>query len=121
MRVLRVCGWPLALVVLVGCSAYRPVALPSDGAARGVPEPGAVVPGDQVRVTLVSGGQVAFRVVEVRQDALVGEADVVPFENIESLESRELSKGRTAGLAAGLSVGTVLLLLVGLSTMAFLP
>lgn len=121
MSVFHVCGWLLTAVVLVGCSAYRPVALSPAGADDGVSAPAAVQPGDRVRVTLTSGQRVAFSVVEVREDALVGESVVIPYETIEALESSEFSQGRTAVLAGGLSAGTVLLLLAALSTLAFMP
>lgn len=109
------------LAVFGGCTAYRPVEMPPGGARAAIDEQAAVQPGDRVRLTLTDGERVEFRVVEIRDERLIGESVEVPFDAIETIESRELSKARTAGAAGGLTLGTVLLLLAGLSTMAFMP
>ena len=68
-----------------------------------------VHPGDRVAITTRDGQELAFEVVRVEEDALVGATERVQRDEIAKLEVTRLSPARTAGLAAGVAGGGVLL------------
>jgi hypothetical protein len=99
----RAAGWlrrGVAAVVLgafvVGCTTTRPIDL---GAAGGFTTQ--VEPEDRVSIVTTDGRKLAFEVVAVEPDAVVG-ADVrVERHEIAQLEVTSLSPARTAGLVGG--------------------
>jgi hypothetical protein len=85
-------------IVAAGCTTARPVPLPqvaSETQATGIK------PGDRVVVRLRSGEIRRFRVTAVDADALIGKGDRIAFADIEKLEHRKFSVGRTAGIVGG--------------------
>ena len=94
------CRRGIAAVVLVamvvGCTTTRQVN-PGDGVGLAAE----VAPEDRVRIVTTDGRELAFAVVAVEADALVG-ADVrVERHEIAELEVTSYSPARTAGLVGG--------------------
>ena len=87
----------VALVAMVvGCTTTRQVS-PTDGVGLAAE----VAPEDRVRIVTTDGRELAFAVVAVEADALVG-ADVrVERHEIAELEVTSYSPARTAGLVGG--------------------
>ena len=67
--------------------------------------PGAVAgqlnPGDEVEVVTVDGRNYRFTVKAVDAEAISGDGVRVPVADIATLKRREISAGKTAGVAAG--------------------
>lgn len=109
-----------AVLMLGGCTSFKTVDLPADTLPGEIVAGNVVKPGDRVRVTRRGAEPVSFRVTEVRDGLLLGKGVSVPIDEIETLESREYSTGKTVALAGGVSAGAVVLMLVALSGMAFM-
>jgi len=95
----------LCLVILLclclpvtGCHTLRGVSLPEVVDAHSLEN---VNPGDDVVVTLKSGAKRAFRVTSVDTDALTGQEVRIPYTDIEALQVRRISVGRTSGVVLG--------------------
>jgi len=104
--------WVLCLglcgVVLVGCIANKPVVIDTD---RSLADQ--VRPGDMVTVTMQDGRQRTFRVIEVRDEELVGHKRTVNIEDVKDISVVKVNAGKT--FAAGLGGFTI-----GMMTVAFI-
>ncbi len=56
-----------------------------------------IAPGDIVRVTTKDNRKVEFEVVEVTDEAIIGENETIHFTNISKLEEMTVSEGEQAG------------------------
>lgn len=74
---------------------------------------------DYVEVTTFDGRELAFKVLRVEPDALVGEELRVERDQIETLEVNETSLGRTAAAVGG--TGLAVFLIVGFVIAAIAP
>lgn len=122
MSARRRCG-ALALAAVLaagGCTSFKTVELPPGTLKEEIVAGNVVKPGDRIRVTRRVGEPVSFRVTGIRDGLLLGEGVSVAIEEIEALESREYSAGKTVALVGGISAATVALMLVALSSVAFM-
>lgn len=111
---MRIFGVVVLLVLLCGCRTMQPVEYGNWASLAGQVEAG-----DRVEVVTTDGRALDFVVVEVTDDALVGQDVRVPRGEIAQLRVEAVSKGRTFGAAFG--AGAVwILMLVGASAAAIL-
>lgn len=61
--------------------------------------------GDTVHVSTKSGGTFDFKITDITDDAIHGDAVQIPLEEIDSIEKKEFSTAKT--VAAGASIVTV--------------
>src|SRR4051794_18584634 len=96
----RAVGAALLLTQLTACMTWRPVPAARDQ------QPGAE-PISRARVRLRGDAELSLRDVSVRSDSVVGytesprERRAVPAVDVVSIDRRQLSVGRTAGLVVG--------------------
>ena len=102
---MRVLAAGLLCLVLASCGHFELVPTADVRAEE--------VVGYQVRVTMTDGRVLLFRVVDVTEDALVGEFQRARFEEVAALERREYGIGETA--AAFMVFLGALAVLVGIS------
>jgi hypothetical protein len=119
---------PVAVVVLGafifnGCHTVTRVTLPDS-----TPPPanaavfGLLKAGDNVRMTLRTGEKAAFTVAEVQAEGLVAtDGRHFSYRDMAQLEERSLSRGRTAGLVAGICAAVFVGFIVLLSQAPFVP
>ncbi len=69
--------------------------------------------GDRVTIVTKDGRDVEFKVVSVTSEGVTGDTQqVIYFSDIATLEKRELSVAKTAGLTGGIVLGAVALLFI---------
>lgn len=104
----------LVAALLVACTTSRPIDIGAgtDLAAK-------VKPADYVEVTTIDGQELAFKVLRIEPDALVGKDLRVERDQIRTLEVTEPSAARTAGVVGG--TGLAIFLIVGLVVAAIAP
>ncbi len=69
--------------------------------------------GDRVKIVTKDGRDVEFKVVSVTSEGITGDnQQVIRFSDVAKLEKAELSVVKTAGLAGGIVLGLVGLLIV---------
>ena len=93
---------------LVGCMSTNPLPLPPDDLRREIRENDLVKPGSHVVVTLASGQQLEFTVVDVTSDAMRGRNTSVLIEDILVVEKRRFAPGKTLLVVGGWLTGFVL-------------
>ena len=104
-------SWPrtvcvaLILTQLAACMTWRPVPATPD-------QQSGAEPIARARLRLRSGAELSLRDARVRSDSVVGYADdprerrALPIGDVASIERRQLSVGRTAGLVLGAAAVT---------------
>ncbi|HLT00804.1 MAG TPA: hypothetical protein VK001_01450 [Geminicoccaceae bacterium] len=95
-QLLRSAAILVLVCFLVACTTTRTVDL---GAAPALAQE--VRPGDRVAIITGDGRELAFEVVRVEDDVLVGATERVPQDEIARLEVTHFSPWRTAGMAGG--------------------
>ena len=106
----RLAAIALAAVFAGGCHVQTRVALPGEAPASGVVAASTVKAGDQVRLVMRDGTIARVTVAEMTPDALVATGGRrYPIADIVRLETRSVAFGRSAGLAAGVIAGTLLM------------
>jgi hypothetical protein len=69
--------------------------------------------GDRVKIVTKDGRDVEFKVVSVTSEGVTGDnQQVIRFSNVAKLEKEELSAVKTAGLAGGIVLGLLGLLII---------
>jgi hypothetical protein len=69
--------------------------------------------GDRVKIVTKDGRDVEFKVVSVTSEGVTGDnQQVIRFSDVAKLEKEELSVVKTAGLAGGIVLGLVGLLII---------
>jgi hypothetical protein len=104
----------VVLVLLCACRTMQPVEHANAGSLAGEVEAG-----DYVEVRTRDGRTLAFTVLAVTDDAIVGETVRVPRADIEEMRVKAVSKARTFGAAFG-GAGLWILMLIGASSAAIL-
>jgi len=85
----------LIICMIGGCTTLQPVAnVPSD-LSEHFSDGGVLKPGDRVVITTTSRAKDQFRVSSVHDGTIYGDHDSVPFDEIASVERRELSAAKT--------------------------
>lgn len=106
----------VSALFLNGCHTTTRVALPD-----AAPTPAAISfselrAGDNVRVTLKSGGKVSFVLSEVRADALVGESgQAIALGDIADVRKQTFSGARTTWLIIGVAGGLAFLVVAAMA------
>jgi hypothetical protein len=92
-----------AFVTAGGCSTMTPMELPPATLQQMILEDGIIEPGETVKLVSVDGRVHKFRVLEVdtRNAVIIGRKNTVPIPDVIALETKNLSAGKTALLAAG--------------------
>lgn len=104
----------LVAALLGACTTSRPIDI-----GAGTELAARVQPDDYVEVTTFDGQELAFKVLRVEPEALVGEDIRVERAQIETLEVTEPSLGRTAAVVGG--TGLAVFLIVGFVVAAIAP
>jgi hypothetical protein len=89
-RVLRILAAATLLVVCASCGHFESVSDPDIRAEELV--------GHEVRITKTDGRVLVFRVLEVTEDAFVGEFHRARFDEIAAVERHDYDVGKAAGL-----------------------
>jgi hypothetical protein len=97
-RILGACTLTIA-TVCVSCSAFDSVPN-ADVCAQGLV-------GHEARITTVQGQTLEFVVLDVTEDAVVGEFHIVPFDQIRTLERRRFDPWKAGALTAGFLAGFI--------------
>ena len=106
----------LSVCMIGGCTTLQPVANVPGDLSQHFGDGGVLKPGDRVVVTTTSGAKHQFRVSSVRDGAIYGDHEPIPFSEIASVERRETSATKTTllvvvilgvvgGLAAAINSG----------------
>ncbi|MEZ5860263.1 MAG: hypothetical protein R3D25_15265 [Geminicoccaceae bacterium] len=104
----------LVAALLLACTTSRPIDI-----GAGTDLGAKVKPEDYVEVTTIDGQALAFEVLQVEPDALVGKGVRVERDQIGTLEVTEPSVGRTAAAVGG--TGLAVFLIVGFVVAAIAP
>lgn len=97
---------PITLVC-VACTTLRPADAPREEIQRQILSASLLKPGDRVRVTTTDGTRHELRVayVDERMGLVGSDGQTVRVQEIDTVDKREISAWKTAGLAAGLYFG----------------
>jgi len=98
----------LCVTALIGCTSNKPIVVDTQ---RTLTEQ--IHPGDMVTVTMQDGKERTFRVIEVRDNELVGHKRTVNIADVKDMSVVKVNAGKT--FAAGLGGFTV-----GIMTVAFI-
>jgi hypothetical protein len=106
----------VSALLVSGCHTQQRIELP--GGPSSSPAGVAVSQlkaGDTVQVTMKSGDKLSFPIQEVQSDGLVARGGKrFLYQDMARLDKRQLAKGKTAGLIAGITSGAfVILIAVG--------
>ena len=110
----RLIALVLVAALLGACTTSRPIDI-----GAGTDLGAKVKPEDYVEVTTIDGQALAFEVLQVEPDALVGKGVRVERDQIGTLEVTEPSVGRTAAAVGG--TGLAVFLIVGFVVAAIAP
>jgi hypothetical protein len=95
-----------------GCTTLQPIANAPSDLSQHFGDGGVLKPGDRVIITTTSGAKHQFRVSSVHDEVIYGDHDSVPFNEIASVQRRELSEAKTtilvvviAGAVAAIASG----------------
>jgi hypothetical protein len=92
----------LIVCMIGGCTTLRPIAnVPSD-LSQHFSDGGVLHSGDRVVITTTAGVTHRFTVRSVRDGAIYGDDDSVPFNEIASVQRREYSGAKTTILVVGI-------------------
>lgn len=111
MRELRIALAALISISLIGCSTMRAVERPTSTRHDQIAQ------ADQVRITTKAGKAYSLKVVEVAGTAMIGRDEAgklwkVPYEQIESIETKRTSGWKTAGATVAVVIATLAVLIV---------
>lgn len=102
------------------CTTWRPMPVPAPGATS-------AEVAENARVILKDGTSMELHNVVVRGDSLVGmnaskpnERVAVAIANVDRLDVKKVSAGKTAGLFGGLALGALILATIAISTLIIL-
>ena len=100
----------LIMCLLVSsCTSFKVVQI-SDNVTSDIHE------GDRVKIVTKDGRDVKFKVVSVTSEGVTGDnQEVIRFSDVAKLEKEELSVVKTAGLAGGIVLGLVGLVIIGVA------
>ena len=93
-------------ILLVGCTSLQPVDMPPEALREQVRASQIARPGERVSVTTEDGVTHEFKIVEVTDRAIRGDAVDVPINAIVSVRTRKTNPAKTALAVAG-AVGIV--------------
>ena len=110
----------LVIINLIGCTSLQTVEAPPDKLHERIRHEDIVKIGDKVRVITKDQKEHQFVVTAISEEEIRGEDVIIPIDNIETLETREFSTGKTVLLGAGIT-GTVLLVLAALLVAVAVP
>ena len=118
----RTCVVVLLTLALLStsCTTLKTTEAPPEEVHRLIMTEDILKPGDEVKIVTTDGVAHEFRVTRIDRERglVVGDGDEIPIVDIVALETREISVGRTALLAGGVTyVVLVLLALVMFSAM----
>ena len=104
--------WPwlgLVVTLLVGaCTSFQSVRPPGAGGEQ-------LKPGDDVEVVTKDGNHYRLTVKAVDTEAIYGDQVSIPLSDIVSVDRKEISVGRTAGLASVPLLLPGLVLIIGIA------
>jgi len=106
MRLFRLATVLLLSCSLLACTAARTLTAPVTPQMVGED----LEPGDTVTITTRQGKRYRFEVVKLTDRAIHAQRGAIAYKDIASLEVREFSAGKTAGLGAGVYVGALVAL-----------
>ena len=110
----RLIALVLVAALLGACTTSRPIDI-----GAGTDLAAGVKPDDYVEITTFDGQELAFKVLRVEPEALVGEGVRVERAEIETLEVTEPSLGRMAAVIGG--TGLAVFLIIGFVVAAIAP
>lgn len=115
--------WLVALVAIaflfsISCANYTVIKAQQPSLQDNLKE------GDIVRVFTKDGRDLQLRILDITDEAIIGDDQrllarnkkTIAIDEISSLEKKQLSAGKTAGLVAGILVGAIALPLIYLAT-----
>jgi len=90
----------LCLIVCMssGCTTLHPIANAPSDLSQHFSDGGVLQPGDRVIITTVTGARHHLRIRSVRDGAIYGDRDSVPFSEIASIDRRDFSAAKTTVL-----------------------
>jgi len=106
MRLFRLATVLLLSGSLLACTAARTLTAPVTPQSVGEK----LEPGDTVTITTRQGKRYRFEIVKLSEHAIHAQRGAIAYKDIASLELREFSAGKTAGLGAGVYVGALVAL-----------
>ena len=82
----------------VGCTTMQPVPATDTQSLANQLEVG-----DKIKITLLDNSDVAFKVSAVSAEGISGDGVLVAYSDIQQVQVREFSTGKTVGLVAGIA------------------
>jgi hypothetical protein len=89
----------IIVFILSGCTTLRPIELSRSQVQEGISHGDLVHAGDNVKIITNDGKQHQFKVISVSDGYVKGEAVEIPIKDIDLIEKRRVSIGRTALLS----------------------
>lgn len=104
---------PIPMLLVVGvmflsCTSYRAIKVPDDVQRT-------LQKGDSVKIVTKDGRELSFEVIDITAEAIIGDKQRILFSDIDRLEKRQFSPGKTAGLTGGILVAGFLAILIGIT------
>ena len=97
---------------LAGCTSLQTAEMPSNELRTQIRAGELISIGDRILVVTADGSEHKFKVTELDDTSIHGKDEIIRIDDIVALQTRELSAGKTALLAGGVSVGVVAALFV---------
>jgi|HubBroStandDraft_5_1064220.scaffolds.fasta_scaffold251972_2 hypothetical protein len=106
-------------VILAGCTTLRPVNGTPGELQRRINAGELLKAGDRVRIVTTDQKEHRFTVKTVGAGVVAGPSESIPVGQIDLLEKRQFSRGKTIALAGGIAGGAALALFIyGLAELA---
>jgi hypothetical protein len=102
----------LVIINLIGCTSLQTIEAPPDKLHEQIRHESLVKVGDKVRIITDNKKEYQFVVTAINEDEIRGDDVTIPIDSIEALETHQISTGKTALLAGGITATILLILFV---------
>ena len=102
----------LVIINLIGCTSLQTIEAPPDKLHERIMHENLIKVGHKVKIITEDQKEHQFVVTAINEDEIRGEDVSIPIDSIAAVQTRELSTGKTALLAGGITAGTILLMVI---------
>lgn len=102
----------LAVLNFIGCTSLQTIEAPPDKLHEQIRHENLLKVGDKVKIVTEDQKEHEFVVTAINEEEIRGEDVTIPIDSVAAVQTRELSTGKTALLAGGITAGTILLMVI---------
>lgn len=102
----------LLIINLIGCTSLQTIEAPPDKLHEQIRHENLLKVGDKVKIITEDQKDYQFVVTAINQDEIRGEDVTIPIDSIAAVQTRELSTGKTALLAGGITATMLVVMII---------